>query len=119
MSQSASAAFTARDLEKARAEGTLAGEVRVLKWGAGIAIAAILGALGLLYQSQIMLHERVARVEERLVRVEDGVARLEDRVGRLEDRVARIEERLDGIDKQLATISAQLATLISAQNLSQ
>ena len=56
------ATFTARDLEEAKAQGTLAGEVRVLKWAAGLAIAAILGALGLLYQNQIVLHERVARV---------------------------------------------------------
>ena len=132
MTQSSSAVFTARDLEEARAEGALAGEVRVLKWGAGLAVVAILGALGMLYQNQVLLNERVTRVEERLVRVEDRVTRVEESLVRVEDRVARVEERLvrveerigqveerlDGIDKQLATISAQLETLISRQDAS-
>ena len=65
MNQQSHTVFTAHDLEEARVQGALAGEVRVLKWGAGFAIAAILGAFGLLYQNQILLHERVARVEER------------------------------------------------------
>ena len=105
MNQKPSAVFTARDLEDAKALGTIIGEMRALKWGAGLAIAAILGALGLLYQNQTVLHESVARVQERVVAVED--------------RVVRVEKRLDGMDKQLATISSQLATLISAQNRSQ
>ena len=109
MNRQAQAVFTTRDLEDARAQGALAGEVRVLKWGAGLALAAILGALGLLYQNQIVLHERVARVDER-------VARVEERVMHVEERVVRVEKRLDGIDKQLATITSQLATLISTQN---
>ena len=92
MNEQSPAVFTARDLDEAKAQGTLAGEVRVLKWGTGLALAAILGALGLLYQNQIMLHERVVRVEERVVHV---------------------EKRLDGIDSQLATITSHLATLIS------
>ena len=112
MNQKPSAVFTARDLEDAKALGTIMGEMRALKWGAGLAIAAILGALGLLYQNQTVLHESVARVQERVVAVED-------RVVAVEDRVVRVEKRLDGMDKQLATISSQLATLISAQNRSQ
>ena len=56
MNQRSSAAFTARDLEEAKALGTVVGEMRALKWGAGVAIAAILGALGLLYQNQTVVH---------------------------------------------------------------
>ena len=145
--QSDTASFTARDLEDARAQGALAGEVRVLKWGAGFALAAILGALGLLYQHQILLHERVTRVEEQLVRVEERVTRVEEqlvrveervtrveeqlvrveeRVTRVEERVTRVEERLvrvegqlDVIEKQLATISAQLQALTANRDASQ
>ena len=106
MTEQAPPVFTARDLENARVLGTLAGEVRVLKWGTGLALAAILGALGLLYQNQIVLQERVVQVEERVVRVEE-------RVVRVEERVVHVEKRLDGIDRQLATISSHLATLIS------
>ena len=125
MNQPAPTVFTARDLEEARAEGALAGEVRVLKWGAGIAIVAILGALGMLYQHQILLHERVTRVEERLVQVEDRLTNVEDRLTNVEDRltnvedrVARMEEQIVVINKQLATISSQLAILISRQDQS-
>ena len=111
MTQPSDAIFTARDLEEARAEGALAGEVRILKWAAGIAIVAIIGALGLLYRNQVLLHERVTRVEERLVRVEE-------RVTRVEERLVRVEERLDHIEVLLAKISAQIETLNSRQSAS-
>ena len=103
MNQSSSV-LTARDLDEARERGALAGEVRTRKWSAGFAIVALLGGMGLLYQNQIVLHERVVRVEERVMA--------------LEDRMTRVEERLDGVEKQLATISSQLATLISRQTRS-
>ena len=106
-----SAVLTARDLEEAKERGALAGEVRVLKWSAGFAIVALLGGMGMLYQNQIVLHERVVRVEER-------VMALEGRMARIEKRMTRVEERLDSFEKQLATISSQLATLISRQTRS-
>ena len=139
MTQPSAAVFTARDLEEARAEGALAGEVRVLKWAAGIAIVAIISALGLLYQNQVVLHERVTRVEEHLVRVEERVTRVEERLVRVEERVTRVEERLvqveerlvrveerlvrveeqlDHIEVLLAKISAQMETLNSRQSAS-
>ena len=110
MNQSSSI-LTARDLDEARERGALAGEIRVLKWSAGFAIVALLGGMGLLYQNQIVLHERVVRVEER-------VMALEDRMTRIEERMTRVEERLDGIEKLLATISSQLATQMSRQTRS-
>ena len=85
MDKRSSAVFTARDLDEAKAQGVVAGEVRILKWGAGVAIAAILGALGLLYQNQTALHENVARVEQRVVAVEERVGKVEDRL-KVEDR---------------------------------
>ena len=106
-----SAVLTARDLEEAKERGALAGEGRVLKWSAGFAIVALLGGMGMLYQNQIVLHERVVRVEER-------VMALEGRMARIEKRMTRVEERLDSFEKQLATISSQLATLISRQTRS-
>ena len=108
MNQQPSPVITARDLEEARERGTLAGEVRILKWSAGVAIVAILGGLGVLFQNQIILHQRVVRVEERVVRVEE-------RVVRVEERMVRMEERLDSFDKHLATISAQLAAMNARQ----
>ena len=119
MNEMPSATFTARDLEAAKARGALEGEVRILKWGAGIAIAAILGALGLLYQNQTVLHENVARVQERVVGVEKRLVGVEKRLVGVEKRVVGVEKRLDRIDNQLATISSQLATVIATQNRSQ
>ena len=110
MNQSSSI-LTARDLDEARERGALAGEVRALKWSAGFAIVALLGGMGLLYQNQIVLHERVVRVEERVMALEGHMARIEE-------RMTRVEERLDGVEKQLATISSQLATLMSRQTRS-
>ena len=108
MDKRSSAVFTARDLDEARAQGVLAGEVRALKWGAGIAIAAILGALGLLYQNQTTVHENVARVQQRVVAVED-------RLVKVEGRLTKVEEQIVVVNNHLATISSQLATLISQQ----
>ena len=111
MDKRSSAVFTARDLDEAKAQGVLAGEVRVLKWGAGIAIAAILAALGLLYQNQTTVHENVARLEERVVAVEE-------RVVKVEGRLTKVEEQIVVVNNHLATISSQLATLISQQDQS-
>ena len=118
MDKKSSAVFTARDLDEAKAQGVVAGEVRALKWGAGIAIAAILGALGLLYQNQTTLHENVGRVQQHVVAVEERVGKVEDRLTRVEERVARVEEQIVVVNKQLATISSQLAILISQQDQS-
>ena len=145
MNQSSSA-LTARDLDEAKERGALAGEIRVLKWSAGLAIVALLGGMGMLYQNQIVQHERVVRVEERVMALEGRMARIEERMTqmegrmvrieermtqmegrmvrieermtRIEERMLRIEERLDSIEKQLATISSQMATLTSRQTRS-
>ena len=131
MNQSSSV-LTARDLEEAKERGALAGEIRVLKWSAGFAIVALLGGMGMLYQNQIVQHERVVRVEERvmalegrMVRIEERMTQMEGRMVRIEERMTqmegrmlRIEERLDGIEKLLATISSQMATLTSRQTRS-
>ena len=92
MDKQSDATFTARDMEDARAQGVLAGEVRVLKWGAGLALAAILGALGLLYQNQLVLQERVVRVEEHVVRVEEA-RRARGRAARARGGAARARGR--------------------------
>ena len=117
MNQSSSV-LTARDLEEAKERGALAGEIRVLKWSAGFAIVALLGGMGMLYQNQIVQHERVVRVEERVMALEGRMVRIEERMTQMEGRMLRIEERLDGIEKQLATISSQMATLTSRQTRS-
>ena len=117
MNQSSSV-LTARDLDEARERGALAGEVRTLKWSAGFAIVALLGGMGMLYQNQIVMHERVVRVEERVMALEGRMVRIEERMTRVEERMLRVEERLDGIEKLLATISSQLATQISRQTRS-
>lgn len=118
MNQRSSAVFTARDLDEAKAQGVLAVEVRALKWGTGIAIAALLGALGLLYENQATAHENIAPVQQRVVAVEERLTKTEGRLVRLEERAAQIEEQIVVMNNHLATISSQLATLISQQDQS-
>ena len=38
------------DLDKAYELGKLSGEVRILKWGVGVALVAMLGSMGVLYE---------------------------------------------------------------------
>ena len=48
-----------RNFEEAYRLGALSGEVRVLKWGAAIAIVSILGCLGVIYQEIGALRQEV------------------------------------------------------------
>ena len=58
--------------------GALSGEVRVLKWGAAIAIVSILGCLGVIYQEIGALRQEV-RQEIGALRQENGALRQEVR----------------------------------------
>ena len=98
-------------LNKAREHGTLSGEVRLLKWGAGLLVALVFAALGFLYENQAEIRERLTRVEEGVVRVEAQTARIEDHVVRVEERVVRIEERVVRIENQVIRIENQVVRL--------
>ena len=67
----------------------LAGELQILKWAAGIAVVAILGSIGVLYQEIGALRQEIGtlRGDVQGWRTETG------------ERLARVEARLDGIQR--------------------
>jgi len=68
------------------------GEMQVLKWSAGIAVAAILSGIGILYQEIGSLRRDV---QDLRIEVREGSARAETRLNGVENRSDRVETRLD------------------------
>ena len=105
-------------VEVARERGALAGEVRVLKWAAGIALAFIFGAFAILYQGQAAiisvqtdLRERVTRVEERLTGMEEHMDGFEERLDGFDERLDGFDERLDGFERRLDGFDERLGRI--------
>ena len=84
-----------------RERNAMFGEVRVLKWAVGLALAVIVGAFAFLYQGQKALVEGVTRIEGRMDRFEEEFSRQ----GEILDRHT---ERFNQQDKILARQGAQL-----------
>ena len=82
---------TPRDLDYAREFGTLAGEVRVLKWGAAIAITAILGFLTILYQE---INSVRSEITQKLDEIQKGQSDIRERLARVEGQL-NAESRLE------------------------
>ena len=92
------------------------GEVRVLKWAAGFALACMVGSLALLYEGQSGLIDQVARVDGRMGEIAEQLAglngqiahfdelidRQDERLSRQDERLSRQDERLDRQDEQLS-----------------
>ena len=119
---------TPRDLDYARELGTLAGEVRVLKWGAAIAIPAILGFLTILYQeinsvrreviqqlteTQRQFTQQLAETQRRL---NEGQTSFQSEITPKLDEIQRgqsdIRERLARVEGQL-NAESRLETLVA------
>ena len=77
---------------------TLTGEVRILKWAAGIALAFIFGAFAILYQGQAAIVGVQTDLRERVTRVEEHVAHLDSRMTRVEGRITQLEGRMSGME---------------------
>ena len=86
-----------RDLDQAYKLGRLCGEVRILKWGVGVALVAILGCMGILYE--VVDDIRVELIETR------------KDVSVLQTDTAGIRKDVAGIDARLATIEEDVADL--------
>ena len=69
----------ARDVSETR------GEVRVLKWACGIAVVAILGGMGVLYQNQQALGESIQEVRNDVERIDERTIQLDKRLGAIEE----------------------------------
>ena len=61
------------------------GEVRVLKWACGIAIVALLGGMGALYQHQQALGRNIQEVREDVGRIDERTIQLDKRLTVIED----------------------------------
>ena len=80
----------ARDVSETR------GEVRVLKWACSIAVVAILGGMGVLYQNQQALGRNIQEVRED--------------VGRIDERTVQLDKRLGAIEEMLRVLIARTAS---------
>ena len=101
--------------EAARERGTLTGEVRILKWAVGIALAFIFGAFAILYRGQADIVADQTDLRERVTRVEERMVRVEERLTGLEDRLTRVEERLTGLEDRMTRMEELLRTLVARQ----
>lgn len=83
----------------ARDVGEVRGEVRILKWICGLALFALLGAMGALYQHQRELGRNIQEVRED--------------VGRIDERSIEMGKRLDGFDSRLGNVEGLLRVLVA------
>ena len=97
---------------------TLIGEVRVLKWAAGIALAFIFGAFAILYQGQAAivgvqtdLRERVTRVEEQMIQMDVRMTRMEEQMIQMDVRMTRMEEQMIQMDARMTRMEGQMVQM--------
>ena len=75
------------------------GEHRLLKWACGVAIVAILGGMGALYQHQKELGRNIQEVRED--------------VGRIDERTIQLDKRMDQFESQLDNVEDLLRVLVA------
>ena len=90
----------ARDRQElVRDVSEMRGEHRVLKWACGLALVALLGGMGALYQHQQALGRSIQEVRED--------------VGRIDERTIQMLKRLDGSDSRLGSVEEMLRVLVA------
>lgn len=94
--QSLSAGEARDHHELARDVSEMRGEHRVLKWACGVALVAILGGMGALYQHQQALGRNIQEVRED--------------VGRIDERTIQLDKRLGAIEEILRVLVARTAS---------
>ena len=121
-----------RDLDQAYKLGRLCGEVRLLKWGVGVALVAILGCMGVLYEAiddiRVELIETrkdvsvlqtdtagirkdVATIKEDVANLKVDVANLKEDVAGLKEDVAGLKEDVAGLKEDVANLKVDVANL--------
>ena len=118
MAVQGSPASVVHDFDHAYRLGRLCGEVRILKWGVGVAFVAILGSVGVLYQAidavgikLIETAREVSVLRSDTVAIRKDVAAIDARVATIEDKVETIEERVETIEVEVAAIKEDVAVL--------
>ena len=118
MAVQGSPASVVHDFDHAYKLGRLCGEVRILKWGVGVALVAILGSVGALYQAidavgikLIETGREVSVLRSDTVAIRRDVAAIDTRVAAIEDKVETIEERVETIEVEVAAIRKDVAAI--------
>ena len=75
------------------------GEVRVLKWACALALVALLGGMGALYEHQRDLGRNIQEVREH--------------VAAIDERTIHMGKRLDGFDSRLGNVEELLRVLVA------
>ena len=93
-----------RDLDQAYKLGRLCGEVRLLKWGVAVALVAILGCMGILY-------EAIDDIRVELIETRKDVSVLQTDTAGIRKDVAGIDARLATIEEDVADLKEDVADL--------
>ena len=110
-----------------RSVAAIGGELRILKWAVSLALAAIVGSLGLLYQGVTdlrtemyrgdnALREEIADLGERTARLEEGQRQIQERLTDLDERTFRLDERTVRLEEGQRHIQQRLTQLIDLGN---
>ena len=92
------------DLDQAYKLGRLCGEVRILKWGAGAAVVAILGCMGVLY-------EAIDDIRVELIETRKDVSVLQADTASIRKDVSGIEEDVAVLKEDVAVLKEDVADL--------
>ena len=132
MSVPAAPAPVVHDFDHAYKLGRLCGEVRVLKWGAGAALAVIVACMGVLYEAiddvrvglvetrkdvsvlqtdMAGIRKNVADINTRLTTIEEDVAVLKEDVAVLKEDVAVLKEDVAVLKEDVAVLKEDVAVL--------
>ena len=132
MSVQAAPASVVHDFDHAYKLGRLCGEVRVLKWGAGAALAVIVACMGVLYEAiddvrvglaetrkdvsvlqtdMAGIRKNVADINTKLTTIEEDVAVLKEDVAVLKEDVAVLKEDVAVLKEDVAVLKEDVAVL--------
>ena len=118
MSVQAAPAPVALDFDHAYKLGRLCGEVRVLKWGAGAALAVIVACMGVLYEAidnirieLLELRKDISALRTDMTGVQKDVTAIDARVVIIEGKVVTIERKVVTIEEDVAVLKTDVAVL--------
>ena len=90
-------------LDLAREQGRLSGEVRVLKWAAGVAFVALIAAFGGLYAE---MNQGFREVDQQFREVNQQFRDVNGRIDQLTHVVSDVRERLARVEGQIGDLRA-------------
>lgn len=90
-------------LDLAREQGRLSGEVRVLKWAAGVAFVALIAAFGGLYAE---MNQGFREVDQQFREVNQQFRDVNGRIDQLTHGVSDVRERLARVEGQIGDLRA-------------